>query len=52
MPEIVDRLVACGVNVVDAWEIVEDYLYDEDREGLAAYVDAVESEYRRNVAAI
>lgn len=55
MPDTVERLVACGVNLADAWDAVEDFFYDEDPEGLEAYVLAVEAEYRRqkgNVAAV
>lgn len=44
MSDYVDRLVACGVNLVDAYEVVEDYLYDNDLEGLADYVRSVEED--------
>lgn len=42
MPEYVERLVACGINLADAYEICDDYIYDLDYAGLAAYVRAVE----------
>jgi len=46
MPDYVDRLVACGVNLADALDVYDDYMYSDDQEGLADYVDAVEAEYR------
>ena len=42
MCDYIERLIACGVNLIDAYEIVEDYLYDEDHDGLDRYVLAVE----------
>ena len=51
MPDYVDRLVACGMNLADAFEIRDDYLYDGDDQGLADYVHAVEEENRRRKAA-
>lgn len=51
MPDYVDRLVACGINLADAFEICDDYLYDGDDQGLADYVHAVEEESRRRKAA-
>ena len=44
MPEYVERLVKCGVNLVDAYEICDDYMYDGDYQGLADYVRTVEIE--------
>jgi hypothetical protein len=50
MPDYIDRLTACGMNLIDACEVVEDYLYDGDHEGLDRYVLTVEAErVRRNV---
>ena len=42
MMDYVDRLTACGMNLIDAYEVVEDFLYDGDREGLEDYVRATE----------
>ena len=49
MSDYVERLVICGVNLVDAYEIVDDFIYDGDYDGLADYVRAVETEYREAV---
>ena len=51
MPDYVDRLVACGINLADAYEICDDYLYDGDYQGLSDYVHAVEEESRRKKVA-
>lgn len=50
MPEGVERLVKCGVNLVDAYEICDDYLYDQDYEGMESYIRAVEREYKARKA--
>lgn len=42
MPEYIERLVACGMNIVDAWEVCDDFLYDGDYQGLAEYVRSYE----------
>lgn len=42
--DYIDRLTACGINLIDAYEVVEDYLYDGDKDGLDDYVRAVEEE--------
>lgn len=42
MSDYIDRLTAAGMNLVDAYEVVEDFLYDDDRQGLDDYVRAVE----------
>ena len=47
MLDFVERLVRCGVNLADAYDICDDYLYDCDYEGLDAYVRAVERDYRK-----
>lgn len=47
MLDYVDRLVSCGVNLVDAFEICEDFLYDCDYQGLSDYVRDVEVEHRK-----
>lgn len=47
MQGYVDRLVACGVNLIDAYEICDDFYYDGDYLGLSEYVRAVELEYYR-----
>lgn len=47
MPECVERLVSCGMNMIDAYEICDDYMYDGDYQGLMAYIHSVESEYLR-----
>ena len=44
MPDEVERLVSCGMNLADAYEVVDDFLYDSDYQGLAEYVRAVERE--------
>ena len=44
MPEYVERLIACGFNLIDAYEICDDYIYDEDYQGLADYIRTVEIE--------
>ena len=46
MPEYVERLVSCGMNLADAYEVCDDYIYDGDYEGLAYYVLRVEMEYK------
>lgn len=45
MPECVERLVSCGFNLIDAYEICDDYMYDGDYEGLMDYISTVELEY-------
>lgn len=47
MPDYIERLVACGINLADAFEICDDFIYDSDYEGLAYYVASVEESYRR-----
>lgn len=49
MPDEVERLVKCGMNLIDAYEVVDDYLYDSDYEGLSDYIRAVEAEHKRGV---
>jgi hypothetical protein len=46
MPEYVERLMRCGVNLIDAYEICDDYMYDGDYQGLADYVREVELDCR------
>ena len=50
MPDEVERLVKCGMNLADAYEVVDDFLYDSDYQGLADYVLAVEQESRSKAA--
>lgn len=50
MPDEVERLVNCGMNLADAYEVVDDYLYDSDYQGLADYIMAVERESREKAA--
>lgn len=50
MPDEVERLVNCGMNLADAYEVVDDFLYDSDYHGLADYVRAVEQESRSKAA--
>ena len=50
MPDEVERLVNCGMNLADAYEIVDDFLYDSDYQGLDDYVRAVEQESRSKAA--
>lgn len=50
MPDEVERLVNCGMNLADAYEIVDDFLYDSDYQGLADYVRSVERESRARAA--
>lgn len=50
MPDEVDRLVKCGMNLADAYEVVDDFLYDSDYQGLADYVRAVEMESKTRAA--
>lgn len=45
MSDYIERLVACGMNLIDAYEVCDDFIYDSDYEGLAEYVRAVEQEY-------
>ena len=52
MSDYVDRLTACGMNLIDAYEVVEDYLYDGDLEGLDEYVRATEQEDRARVSVL
>jgi len=47
LPEYVDRLVKCGFNLIDAFEICDDYLYDSDYEGLVDYIRQIEVEQKR-----
>lgn len=49
MPDEVERLVNCGMNLADAYEVVDDFLYDSDYQGLADYVQAVEREAKAAV---
>lgn len=51
MPDFVDRLVACGVNLADALDAYDDFMYSDDLEGLSDYVCAVEAEYKKRVNA-
>ena len=46
MSEYVERLVKCGVNLVDAYEICDDFMYDGDYQGLSDYVRSVEIDHR------
>ena len=50
MADCIDRLVACGVNLADAYEICDDFIYDGDYEGLSDYVRAVEEDRREREA--
>ena len=50
MPDEVERLVNCGINLADAFEVVDDFLYDSDYQGLADYIRAVEQESRSKAA--
>ena len=47
MLEYVERLMECGVNLADAWEICDDFIYDEDYRGLAEYVRSIELDFAR-----
>ena len=38
MPDYMERLVACGMNLADAYEVCDDYIYDSDYQGLSDYV--------------
>ena len=49
MPDEVERLVNCGMNLADAYEVADDFLYDSDYQGLADYVRAVEREAKAAV---
>jgi len=49
--DYVDRLVACGMNLADAYEVCDDFIFDGDFEGLACYVQAVEKEMKKREAA-
>lgn len=51
MQDYVDRLVACGMNLADAYEVCDDFIFDDDYQGLALYVQAVEKEMKRREAA-
>jgi len=50
MPDEVERLVNCGMNLADAFEVVDDFLYDSDYQGLTDYIMAVERESREKAA--
>jgi hypothetical protein len=50
MPDEVERLVICGMNLADAFEVVDDFLYDGDYQGLSDYVRAVELESKARAA--
>jgi hypothetical protein len=52
MQDYVDRLVACGMNLADAYEVCDDYIYDSDYQGLSDYVRAVEEEYKERREAV
>ena len=47
MTDYVDRLTRCGMNLIDAYEVCDDYLYDSDFQGLDDYVRSVEAEAQR-----
>ena len=47
MQDYVDRLVACGMNLADAYEVCDDFIFDGDFDGLACYVQAVEKEMKK-----
>lgn len=47
MLDFVDRLVQCGVNLADAYDICDDFLYDCDYKGLSDYVRGVEMDFRK-----
>lgn len=50
MPDEVERLVICGMNLADAFDVVDDFLYDGDYQGLSDYVRAVERESKARAA--
>ena len=52
MPEPVERMTRCGVNLADALEIYENFLTDDDRQGLEDYLAALEAEYYRRAGII
>lgn len=52
MTDCVDRLVACGFNLADAYEICDDFIYDCDYQGLAGFVRAVEEDFRERQEAV
>ena len=45
MDGYVERMVACGMNLIDAWEIYDDFMQDNDEEGLEEYVSGLEYAY-------
>ena len=49
MPDEVERLVNFGMNLADAYEVVDDFLYDSDYQGLSDYIRAVEREAKAAV---
>ena len=49
MPDEVERLVNCGMNLADAYEVVDEFLYDSDYQGLADDIRAVEREAKAAV---
>lgn len=46
MSDYVERLISCGMNLIDAYEVIDDFYYDSDYEGLEDYVKAVEEEFK------
>ena len=49
MPDYIERLTACGINLADAFDIYDDFLSDDDESGLESYVLAVETDYLRRL---
>ena len=49
MPDLIERMTACGINLVDAFEIYDDFMHDGDEIGLEAFVLAVEADYIRRL---
>lgn len=49
LQDVIDRLTACGLNLIDIYDAIDDYLYDDDADGLMDYVTSVEEEYMRRL---
>ena len=49
MPDYVERLTACGINLADALDIYDDFMSDDDESGLQAFVLDVENDYIRRL---
>lgn len=49
MPDYIERLTACGINLADALDIYDDFMSDDDERGLQDYVLAVENDFIRRL---